>query len=91
MRMIEKKMLDAIRAGRDWRQNNTEVVVQDRGAVVYLHGNNIGYWDYATDSFCTNTNTLARWPTPTTKSRLRALGVNVYTRDYTTYLDDEVL
>ena len=31
---------------------------------------------------------LKRWPTVTTKSRLRALGVNVYTRKGITYVND---
>ena len=36
----------------------------------------------------TNTDTLRRYPTNTTKSRLRALGVNVTTRKGVTYLGD---
>jgi len=35
-----------------------------------------------------NVKTLARWSTVTTKSRLRAMCVNVYTKNYVTYLDD---
>lgn len=36
-----------------------------------------------------NKSTLEQWPSNTTKSRLRALGCNVYTKKGVTYLNDE--
>lgn len=84
MRLIEKEMLNAINNGNNWSKDNTQVVHINGIAQVYLHGHHIAsvYGDVDV-----NTKTLASWPTNTTKSRLRALGVNVYTRNYVTYVD----
>lgn len=90
MRMIEKKMLRAIEQRRDWRQDNTRVSVSDIGADVYLHGHHIAFVALS-GKLRVNKDTLSRWPTPTTKSRLRALGADVYTRNWITYLDGEQL
>lgn len=89
MRLIEKEMLNAIMYAKNWSKDNTQVLVfgLDRRAKVYLHGNFIGSWDYDNDSFIPDRDTLASWPTPTTKSRLRALGVDVTTKKGVTYLN----
>lgn len=95
MRKIEKEMYRAIVNGYNWGKDNTQVrVTSDTTgkAFVYLHGHHI-----ATVSFClgmmgdveVNKETLRDWPTVTTKSRLRALGVNVTTKNWVTYLDGE--
>lgn len=90
MRKIESEMLAAIRAGTRFAKSNTTVVITDDGAEVYLHGNHI-----ASVSRCgvvdVNTKTLLDWPTRTTLSRLRALGVDVRVHMGEVYLNDELL
>lgn len=84
MRQIEKEMLQAMLSREHYRKDNTEVF-SDR--TIYLHGNHIA--TVANNGTVTvNLYTLREWPTPTTKSRLRALGVPVATKDYVTYIDD---
>lgn len=89
MRKVEKQMLAAIKARKPMFGRNTMVTVTGDGerAQVYLHGNHIADYFYRSGITEANTYTLARWPSVTTKSRLRALGVNVYTKNRTTFLD----
>jgi hypothetical protein len=84
MRKIEREMLDALRNGRDWQSGNTRVTADGR---VYLHENLIATW--CNGALEVNRATLARWPTTTTISRLRALGADVCRRDFTPYLDGQ--
>ena len=80
MRTIESKMLAAIQNGKaDWSLDNTRVMVIVGGFEVQLHGNRIATVDEY-GSVKVDVNTLKRWPTNTTKSRLRALGVNLSTK-----------
>jgi hypothetical protein len=97
MRKIELQMLDAVKNKREFRLDNTSVVfvpalndsLIDRSEV-YLHGNLIAkYWHDLAAPLEVVKETLARWATPTTKSRLRALGANVATRKGVTYLNDQ--
>jgi hypothetical protein len=84
MRKIEQKMCLAIGQKRSWKEANTEVVYETElnetmharmeQAKVYLWGNHIGTFLYSDLKFHVNRATLARWPTRTTKSRIRALG-----------------
>lgn len=101
MRKIEKQMIEAIRSKRDWKSGNTEVVhVRDTKhginyADIYLHGNHIatatpdtwGFRPYANPNLVTFNN----WATPTTRSRLRALGVNASIRNGFAYIDGIML
>lgn len=88
MRKIEQQMLKAIQDKRNWQSGNT--VVQNQGPmVVKLHGNVLG--EQFNGKFHVNVQTLRNWPSPTTKSRLRALGVDVYTRKHVTYLNGEAI
>lgn len=87
MRVIEKEMLEAIKHGRDWSKDNTRVEssagYRSYVADVYLHGNHIAEVLCrmgCDDIVKPNVDTLLRWPTRTTMSRLRALGVDVCTR-----------
>lgn len=79
MRKIEKAMCLAIGQRKTWKDVNTSVEYQNGidCARVYLHGNHIGTFIYSLNQFNVNMTTLAKWPTRTTKSRLRALGANV--------------
>ena len=90
MRLIEKQMLNAIHTGNDWSKDNTDVVHLDvsNSVIIYLHGYHIATYKPLTNTIRANLYTLKRWPTVTTKSRLRALGVNVYTRKGITYVND---
>jgi hypothetical protein len=102
MRLIETEMLEAINEGRDWSKDNTSVHITCRNegrywAEVRLHGHTIA------DIRCVNkkdtrrtwtypeTTTLQQWPTRTTMSRLRALGVDVCTRKGEVLLNGKVL
>jgi hypothetical protein len=93
MRKIEQNMLRAIETATDWVQDNTAVIFSDHNgnpylnATVYLHNNSIAEL-LPSGKIAVNTDTLKRYPTNTSKSRLRALGVNVYTKKGVTYVDD---
>lgn len=96
MRKIEQEMVAAVRAGRVWAKDNTKVWVTHESdgsfkADVWLHGNHIA--DYFSSSLVLKVNeyTLSRWPTNTTKSRLRALGANVTTKKGVTYLNGKAV
>ncbi len=87
MRLIETEMLEAIKHGRDWSKDNTRVTVEAGWRVcwadVYLHGHHIAEVHShmgQDDVVKVNVHTLRNWPTRTTMSRLRALGVDVCTR-----------
>ena len=96
MRKIESEMIKAIREKRDWKSGNTEVVqVRARNGInyadIYLHGNHIATahpdsWDSRPWAYA-NTGTFKEWPTRTTRSRLRALGVNASIKNYCAVLD----
>lgn len=80
MRAIEKQMLDAIAQRRPWSKDNTRVEMNNQEARVYLWDNHIAdvtYVGFGKWEVLVNQATLARWPTRTTKSRLRALNANV--------------
>lgn len=70
MRVIERKMIAAIQAGKGMRAGNTRVEIANTlgNWRVYLHGNLIANGGSAGFSF-----TLAGWNTPTTRSRVNAL------------------
>lgn len=96
MRKIEQNMIRAVVGMQSWQSDNTMVAITPdtkdepftplRGEV-FLHGHHIATMYYLTGALSVNKQTLARWPSSTTKSRLRALGVNVTTRKGVTYLD----
>lgn len=91
MRVIEKAMVDAINAKKNMQRDNTRVVYypDTNTSGVFLYGHHIGTFMHITGTFRPDIETLERWPTPTTKSRLRALGVKVYTKAGKTYLNDK--
>ena len=92
MRKIEQQMIDAIHSQKRWSMANTIVSpIDDTNIAVYLHGNEIAIVNTHNGFVMTNADTLRRYPTPTTKSRLRALGVNVSTRKGVTYLNDSAI
>lgn len=88
MRKIEKKMIEAIEQRKPFASGNTLVTIDFNTAHVFLHGNHIASITPAGNTLV-NIETLKRYPTVTTKSRLRALGVNVATKNFVTFLDGE--
>lgn len=92
MRKIEKVMIQAINERKTWHGSNTSVSsIDDVNCAVFLHGNHIADVNSRTGFVMVNAYTLAKWPTNTTKSRLRALGANVTTKKGITYLDGVAL
>jgi len=85
MKVVEKNMVEALNTNSNYKCGNTEV----RDGSVYLFGNHIA--TKVGDDVIPNLATLTNWPTRTTQSRLRALGVDVYQRDYNTYVDGVML
>ena len=89
MRVIEKKMLNAIDQGKHFKLANTQETIAFNKAHVFLHDNHIA--SVVDGKTIVNIETLRDYPTVTTKSRLRALGVNVYTKKGITYLYGEAI
>lgn len=89
MRKIEQQMLNAIHRHVRWQSGNTLVIpIDDVNCGVFLHGNNIADVNSRNGFVMVHKTMLKQYPTPTTKSRLRALGANVATRKGVTYLDN---
>ena len=91
MSKIEAGMLTAVHACQYWRSGNTEVVPYGPentsiGVHVYLHRNHIAEVPVG-GPVAVNIETLRRWPTSLTASRLRALGVNLSFKGGQPYID----
>ena len=56
---------------------------------VFLHGHHIADVEFTASGRVIDVNieTLRRWPTVTTKSRLRALGVDLFQKDFEIFID----
>jgi hypothetical protein len=91
MRKIERQMLAAIRYSENWSNANTMVTYDSNSGLstIYLHGHKIATATNAApyEPATANVGTLRAWPTRTTMSRLRALGVDVCTRKGDVYLN----
>jgi len=95
MRKIEKEMVNALTRRINWKSGNTEVKwhpkLGDTYSSVYLYDNHIAdvYYGYCGNLIVrVNVDTLRAWPAPTTKSRLRAMQVDITTRKGETTLTD---
>lgn len=101
MRKIESQMLAAIKAKQSKTIDNTRIEylpaldttthARIEYTKIYLHGHHIASYAYELNRFDYNPMTLASWPTRTTKSRLRALGFNVYTKKGQTFVDSKLI
>ena len=89
MRQIEKKMVEAIHQRKNFHRDNTSVEQDHDWAVatVKLFGNPIVRASYMKDEHGKETilfqpyvDVIREWPTPTTVSRLTALGIRAYRR-----------
>jgi hypothetical protein len=101
MRKIESEMVHNVMMGRDWSKANTSTNrapeymagwLTNSAIEVRLHDNHIATVYRACDGrnrwyVEVNTRTLSDYPTRTTMSRLRALGVDVCTRKGRVILD----
>lgn len=76
MRVIEKNMLAAINSGRDFKQSNTQVFHNAKGAFVKLY-NTIIYAKVKGVEYFSD----GGYSTVTTSSRLRALGAEYSTNE----------
>lgn len=77
MRQIEENMVNAINERHNYTEGNTKVRFHAEGYSVSLHDNVIYFVRNGRHSF-----TLSGWNTPTTRSRLKALGVEVKQRNF---------
>lgn len=98
MRIIEKEMLAAIANKEDWKKDNTEVTFNDSGAwelcsysTIYLHNNLIAVFNHSSRVVDVVEETLEKFPSNTTMSRLRALGVDVKRKGGKVFLYGEPL
>ena len=89
MRKIEQRMVEAVRFLFPFQESNTTVTIDFNTAHVFLHGNHIA--SVVNGEPIVNIETLRTYPTNTTKSRLRALGVDVSTNNFVTYLNGKAI
>ena len=86
MRKIEEDMLRAVKERRSWSLHNTNTVPCIGCVRVYLFNHEIAKVMDDGEVFV-NMDTLREWPTATTLSRLRALGVDVCKKADGVYVD----
>ena len=88
MRNIEEEMLHAIHHGEGFTKGNTAVIWNESGEAFYvsLHGNTIARGETQGYDFRITAVNLCGWNTVTTRSRLRALGVPVTTKNGVPYI-----
>lgn len=86
MKAVERRMLQAVKERRNYRERNTVVNVENGDVRVYLHGNCIFASVDGVERF-----TLAGWNTVTTRSRLNALGVYVSQKNWQPIYDGKVI
>ena len=93
MRLIESNMLNAVHNKANWSKDNTEVtyVTEVNSSAIYLHGHRIATYVHYTGTMVPNANTFSQWPTATTRSRLRALGINASVKSGQAMINGELL
>lgn len=84
-------MMNAIKSRNVWVSGNTAVISGDNGVLsVLLHGHTIAHV-LTCGKITVNKSVLAAWPTRTTISRLRAMGVDVCTKKHVVHLNGKPL
>lgn len=83
MRKIEEKMLQALSECKSTKvcQNTSVQVINSETKAVFLHGHEIAR--YACGRLYVS---LCGWNSPTTRSRLRAIGVAITCKDYAPHI-----
>ena len=81
--MSKENQIDLINPNKNWKGGNTEVDVMGDSPCktrtnIYQHGNHIAI-----------VQTFRNWPTPTTRSRLRSLGIDTSIENGCAMLDGE--
>lgn len=89
MRKVEQEMLSAVE-GRTSMSNGSTMVsytpnedgfeidpLKEARSEIFLHGNLIATYWHNTSELDVNMKVYEKWPTNTTKSRLRALGADI--------------
>lgn len=97
MRKIEQEMLNAVRSIRSWQGGNTTVFTAGGIITVCLHGNRIatsagtdtGY--SGSPTMKPDLDTFRKWPSRTTCSRLRALGIAASLKNGLPCIDGEAI
>lgn len=95
MRQIEKNMIKAISKWKTWKQANTRTLAicnpenpLAEKVLVYLYDNHIATV-YHDGSIEPNLDTFSAWPTQTTKSRLKALGIDVSIKKFESHINGQ--
>ena len=93
MRLIEEQMLTAIHDRANWSKDNTSVTYNSKKAssVIRLHGHVIAVYGYDYDNMIADKGTFVTWPTRTTASRLRALGIKASLKQGQAAIDGVIL
>jgi len=93
MRKIEQQMNNAVHNKENFSFANTMVTYapEVNASAIYLHGHHIATFVHYTGGVVPNTDTFRDWPTATTRSRLRALGVNASIKNFEATIDGVVL
>jgi hypothetical protein len=86
MRKIEQDMVKAIKARKNWQSGNTRVQKSGSFIDVYLHNNHIAR---VAGKARPNARTFRNWPTVTTASRLRALGIHATIKNGMAHIDGQ--
>lgn len=77
MKKIEQEMLKAIECGKPWKNRNTTLAIGHKHISIHLHGNLLAIRRKGEGKdWVAVRKTVSKWPTRTTFSRLRALGID---------------
>lgn len=91
MRKIESQMLQAIATGKNWQNGNTSTrMIDDCTLAVFLHGNEIAVVNTNNGNTYPTIHTFRDYPTATTRSRLRALGISASIRQGRAFIDGQM-
>ena len=85
-RKIETRIVNALRDNAPFKSGRDEVRATATGVAYYLHGNLVASKTYG-KPLEPYAPTFSAWPTPTTASRLRALGLDATIRKGVPHLD----
>lgn len=88
MKKIDILTRDAFNSNTPVRLSNTEVRTDEHYTKLFLHGNLIACKELESGLIRCN---MCGWNTPTTRTRLNAIGANVYTRKGVIYSNGSVI
>jgi len=93
MRKIESSMITAVHTKANWFKGSTAVQYNEYTytSCIRLHGNIIATYGPMDAVVKPRLDTFREWPTVTTRSRLRALGVNASIEGGQAMIDGELI